>query len=137
MGTGTGRGDHEGIAEPVLYRPYEYIDRIERVLPAVDLFIGRVGASSVAEMTALGIPMILIPWSGVHQRQNAEAFARQGAAMLLDEQVFTAEKLGEVLVNFLENPGRLREMSARSRAMGNPEAARLIARMLIETGNTD
>jgi UDP-N-acetylglucosamine--N-acetylmuramyl-(pentapeptide) pyrophosphoryl-undecaprenol N-acetylglucosamine transferase len=65
-----------------------YIDNMGEVMPAADLVIARAGSTSIAEISALGIPAILIPFAhatGDHQTKNAQPLVDAGAAVLLDD----------------------------------------------------
>jgi UDP-N-acetylglucosamine--N-acetylmuramyl-(pentapeptide) pyrophosphoryl-undecaprenol N-acetylglucosamine transferase len=114
------------------YRPMAYIDHVDHLLPGIDLFIGRAGAMSLAECTALGIPMILIPWRGVHQAKNAEMLASKGAATLIYDDELNGERLYNALKTFIDDPEKRAAMAGESRKLGNPEAAGEVARILLD-----
>ncbi len=110
----------------------------ERVA-AADLVVMRAGGSSLAEVSALGRPMILVPYphAGDHQRHNAAPYVEAGAALLLADAECDGERLRESVESVLGDLARWREMAARSLAMGRPDAtARVVAmiRRLAATG---
>ncbi len=90
----TGKRDYTEVvaeagekAQPHALFPFE--NRMELVYAAADLAIARAGAIALAELEACAVPSLLIPYSiaaGDHQRKNAEAFARQGFAVVIDEK---------------------------------------------------
>jgi UDP-N-acetylglucosamine--N-acetylmuramyl-(pentapeptide) pyrophosphoryl-undecaprenol N-acetylglucosamine transferase len=98
-----------------------------------DLVICRAGAVTVAELSAAGVASILVPFPHAvddHQTANARFLADQGAAVLLHQTELTAEKLAS-LVRGLDRT-QLLGMAAKARALGKPEAARVVAERCIE-----
>jgi len=103
-------------------------------LAAADVVVMRAGASSVAEVLALGKPSLLIPYPYAaedHQTRNAEALAREGAAMLMPEKALTGAALAAALSALAADPGRRREMARRAAALGRPGAAREVASLVL------
>ncbi len=79
---------------------------------AADLMLCRSGASTVAELAAAGRASLLVPFAAAaddHQRKNAEAMVEAGAARMLTEAEFTAERLMEELVGMLRDHDGLRD----------------------------
>jgi len=94
-----------------------------------DLVVCRAGASTVAELTAVGKPAIFIPFpfaADDHQRLNAAALAEAGAAELLPQSELSAERLLERIRRHAEDPRGLKEMAERAGGFGQPEAASAI-----------
>ena len=89
--------------------------------------IARAGAITLAEITALGKPSILIPLptsAGGHQRSNAEALAAAGAALLIDEnEADAAGKIARSLEQFGGDCARLTQMSSAAYRLAKPNAA--------------
>jgi UDP-N-acetylglucosamine--N-acetylmuramyl-(pentapeptide) pyrophosphoryl-undecaprenol N-acetylglucosamine transferase len=110
-----------------------FIDRMEYAYRVSDLVVCRAGATTIAELTRLGKPAILVPYphaAANHQVENARSLAGSGAA----EVVFDHESLavlGERIVAALDDT-RLNEMSVHSKKLGKPEAAVRIAERIIE-----
>ncbi|MEA2673023.1 MAG: UDP-N-acetylglucosamine--N-acetylmuramyl-(pentapeptide) pyrophosphoryl-undecaprenol, partial [Chloroflexota bacterium] len=101
-------------------------------LAAADLVVGRAGSSTLAEATAFGLPMVVIPYphAGDHQRANAAAMATAGAATLIaDEQLDAASLLDAVSI--LDDPARLAAMAAAARSLGRPGAADAVAEIVL------
>ncbi|MDI9569629.1 MAG: undecaprenyldiphospho-muramoylpentapeptide beta-N-acetylglucosaminyltransferase [Pseudomonadota bacterium] len=95
-----------------------------------DLLICRAGATSVAEITAMGKVAILIPFPFAihdHQTKNAEVLVRAEAALMIPERELTGAGLAAAIGELAADPERLARMSARSRSLGRPEAAGEIA----------
>lgn len=96
---------------------------------AADLVICRAGATTVAEVTALGKPVIFIPFpfaADDHQRLNAESLVRQGAAEMILERDLDGKKLAQRIQHYAAAPEELARMSARTARLGRPEAAKAI-----------
>ena len=96
---------------------------------AADLVICRSGATTVAEMSAMGKPVIFIPFpfaADDHQRLNARSLVDQGAAEMIMERDLTGEFLAERISHYERHPEILRAMAEKARACGKPDAARRI-----------
>lgn len=104
-----------------------YIEDIAAAYASSDLVVCRAGALSIAELTTLGKPSILIPYelaAADHQTKNAEAVARAGGAVMLKEKELTAGVLENKVSAMLSHASELKKMAARAKAFGKPEAAR-------------
>ena len=91
-----------------------------------DLVLCRAGASTLAELTTCGKPAILVPYpyaADDHQRHNAMALQRQGAAHVILDAELTGARLYEVLEPLLRKPELLQQQAVCSRALGRPQAA--------------
>jgi len=94
-----------------------------------DLVVSRAGATTLAEIAVLGKPAILIPYpfaADNHQQTNGLWYVESGAAVLLEEQGLTAEKLGATLKEILLSPEKREKMSAAMRKLSMPDAAEKI-----------
>ncbi len=112
-----------------------FIDDMEKAYGEADLVICRSGAISIAEITALGKPCILVPFpfaADDHQTKNAEALADTGAAIVMPQSSLTAEKLAETIRGLYENRKKLAGMTERARELGRPEAAARIVDVCLE-----
>jgi UDP-N-acetylglucosamine--N-acetylmuramyl-(pentapeptide) pyrophosphoryl-undecaprenol N-acetylglucosamine transferase len=95
-----------------------------------DLMICRSGATTVAEITAIGKPAILIPFPHAadnHQVLNAALLVRSQAAEMILESELTGNVLAERILFLASNPEMLAQMAFRARQLGNPFAAGTIA----------
>ena len=115
------------------YRLEAFNDDMVSALRAADLVIARAGGG-VAELTAVGVPMILVPgaFAGGHQHHNAEPLATAGAAVVVPDAEFSGVRLATEVRRLVADPARLQAMARASRAQGRPRAALEIARELLE-----
>ncbi|TAK00494.1 MAG: UDP-N-acetylglucosamine--N-acetylmuramyl-(pentapeptide) pyrophosphoryl-undecaprenol N-acetylglucosamine transferase [Chloroflexota bacterium] len=115
------------------YRPEPFLrDEMLTALAAADLVLGRAGSSTLAEVTALGLPMIVVPYphAGGHQRANAVRLADAGAARLIEDADLDGAALLEA-TRILDEPATHAAMAAASRSLGRPAAADAVATMLL------
>jgi UDP-N-acetylglucosamine--N-acetylmuramyl-(pentapeptide) pyrophosphoryl-undecaprenol N-acetylglucosamine transferase len=113
---------------------FRFIDDMPGYFARADLLVCRSGASTVAEVAAAGKPAIFVPFPRAaddHQKRNAEAFERAGAAVLLEESKLSCETLVEAISSLLSNPARLQQMGEAARKLSHPDAARDIAKMAV------
>jgi UDP-N-acetylglucosamine--N-acetylmuramyl-(pentapeptide) pyrophosphoryl-undecaprenol N-acetylglucosamine transferase len=106
-----------------------FFDDMDRRYRRADLIICRAGATTVAEITAVGKAALFIPFpfaADDHQRLNAEALAEQGAAEMIEEKHLAAADLAERIDRFATDRTALDRMADQARKLGRPEAARLI-----------
>ena len=102
-----------------------YIHEMHLALAAADLVVCRAGAATLAEITAIGKPAVLIPYpyaSGNHQELNAVSLKKSGAAVVIKDSYLTGKILAEQVDSLLADPRRLKEMSQASKKLGHPEA---------------
>jgi UDP-N-acetylglucosamine--N-acetylmuramyl-(pentapeptide) pyrophosphoryl-undecaprenol N-acetylglucosamine transferase len=111
---------------------YRFIDDMPGLFARADLLICRSGASTVAEVTAAGKPAVFVPFPRAaddHQKRNAEALERAGAAAMLEESKLTRESFVNAVSALLSDPSRLQTMGEAARNLSHPSAARDIAAM--------
>jgi UDP-N-acetylglucosamine--N-acetylmuramyl-(pentapeptide) pyrophosphoryl-undecaprenol N-acetylglucosamine transferase len=105
-------------------------------LARAHLVIARAGASTVAELCAIGRPAILVPYryaADNHQTANAEALARAGAAWTMREAEFTPKVLAEKLIDLVKSQAQLTAAAEAARKLGAPDAAKRLADLVIAT----
>jgi UDP-N-acetylglucosamine--N-acetylmuramyl-(pentapeptide) pyrophosphoryl-undecaprenol N-acetylglucosamine transferase len=110
-----------------------FIDDMARRYAEADLVICRAGALTIAELSAGGMASILVPFPHAvddHQTANARFLADRGAALLLHQKDMTAQRLAQ-LIGSLDRP-KLLEMADKARALGKPDAARIVAQRCME-----
>ena len=115
------------------YRPFPFLhEDMTAALAAADLAVGRAGASTLAEAAAFALPTAIVPYphAAGHQRLNAEAFVDAGAAMLIEDDAFDADRLVEV-AGLLADPARHAVMSAAARELARPDAAAAVADLVL------
>ena len=126
------------LAEPMRgrYQPVPFLtDRMADALVAADLVLGRAGSSTCAEVAAVGVAAILVPYpyAGEHQRANAAYLADRGAAVLVPDAELDAARL-VTEVDGLRDDRRRGQMAGAARALGRPDAAATIAAELLAMG---
>lgn len=112
-----------------------FVDDMGRRYAEADLVICRAGAITVAELAAGGMASVLVPFPHAvddHQTANARFLAERGAAILLPQSEMNAARLAE-LIGSLDRP-RLLDMASKARALGRPDAARVVAERCIALG---
>jgi UDP-N-acetylglucosamine--N-acetylmuramyl-(pentapeptide) pyrophosphoryl-undecaprenol N-acetylglucosamine transferase len=115
------------------YRPRAFLgEEMTDVLAAADVLVGRAGASTLAEATALGLPMVVVPYphAAGHQLANARTLADAGAARLVLDEDFDSDALLDAAA-IADDPRRHVEMSAAARSLGRPGASDAVAELVM------
>jgi UDP-N-acetylglucosamine--N-acetylmuramyl-(pentapeptide) pyrophosphoryl-undecaprenol N-acetylglucosamine transferase len=110
-----------------------FIHNMPEVLAGIDLVVSRAGATTLAEITSLGIPSILIPSPYVtnnHQEKNARSLSDNGAAVLLLEKDLNNKSLVHHIDRILMNADNLKEMKMKSKKMGVPDSAKRLYKLM-------
>jgi len=121
----------------VTSRVIDFTPAMADVWAASDLAISRSGASSCAELTACGIPSVLMPYpyhKDMHQKVNAEQLVSAGGAVLVDDEkdgARNAEKLKPVIEQLMYDTDRRQKMAEAARTMGKPDAAERVAQVVM------
>lgn len=111
-----------------------FFDDLPARLAQAALVICRAGASTVAELTVMGRPAILVPYPYAmddHQRANAAALTAAGAGWLIPNAEFTAAALTFRLASLLADPAPLAAAAAAARGLGRPDAAERLADVVL------
>ncbi len=119
---------------------FKFIEDMPAAFARADLLVCRSGASTVAEITAAGKPAIFVPFPRAaddHQRVNAEALAREGAAVVVEESKLEGVWLAETIAALLGDARRLHSMSDAARGLSHPNAARDIAALAARVAGID
>jgi UDP-N-acetylglucosamine--N-acetylmuramyl-(pentapeptide) pyrophosphoryl-undecaprenol N-acetylglucosamine transferase len=111
------------------YEVVEYVDHMELAYAAADLVIGRAGANTVSELTALGLPAVYVPLpvGNGEQRLNAEPVVRAGGGLMYDDGELTPDRLRESLLMLLADADRRHTMGEAARGFGRLDADRELA----------
>ena len=112
-----------------------FIDDMAAAYAAADLVVCRAGATTLAELTALGKPAVLVPYpyaADDHQRKNAESLVRRGAAMMILDRELSPEGLSQAIASLRGEPERLKTMAESARALGRPDAAEKVVDVCLE-----
>ncbi|MEO8469967.1 MAG: UDP-N-acetylglucosamine--N-acetylmuramyl-(pentapeptide) pyrophosphoryl-undecaprenol N-acetylglucosamine transferase [Chloroflexota bacterium] len=119
------------------YRPVRFLtDGMTEALVAADLVVGRAGSSTLAEVTAAGVPMIVVPYphAGGHQRANARVLVEAGAAVEIEDADLDGPALLEA-IGILDDPASHARMTAAARSLGRPGAADALAAIVMALGS--
>jgi UDP-N-acetylglucosamine--N-acetylmuramyl-(pentapeptide) pyrophosphoryl-undecaprenol N-acetylglucosamine transferase len=138
----SGVADYELVRSAYFRQGYEakifpFMYDIENAYRAADLVICRAGATTLAEITALGLAAILIPYpfaTADHQRKNAEVLAQTGAGVMILNEDLTGTRLAEEIINLVKDQNKLSLMSANSAKLGRPRAVDEIAGIVFGLG---
>ncbi len=134
----SGQRDYQAVREAYRRQGYRamvvpFIYQMPEAYAVADLVISRAGATTLAELTALGKPAVLVPYpyAGAHQEFNAKKLEAFGAARLLMDNELSGERVAREIMGLVENETERNEMAARSKAVGQPEAARKAAELVM------
>jgi UDP-N-acetylglucosamine--N-acetylmuramyl-(pentapeptide) pyrophosphoryl-undecaprenol N-acetylglucosamine transferase len=111
-------------------RVLPFIEDMAAAYRGAELVVCRAGASTLAELTALGVPSLLIPFPHAaddHQTMNAREVEAAGGAHVLVQKDTTPRILADAIVDLLAHPAARAKMAAASRALGRPDAHAQIA----------
>jgi UDP-N-acetylglucosamine--N-acetylmuramyl-(pentapeptide) pyrophosphoryl-undecaprenol N-acetylglucosamine transferase len=111
------------------YVVVEYVDRMELAYAAADLVIGRAGANTVSEITALGLPAVFVPLpvGNGEQRLNASPVVAAGGGLLVDDVDFTVDWLRTIALPLLDDVDRRVAMGRAAAGFGRLDADRELA----------
>jgi UDP-N-acetylglucosamine--N-acetylmuramyl-(pentapeptide) pyrophosphoryl-undecaprenol N-acetylglucosamine transferase len=115
------------------YEPFAFANDLADRIRTADLVVSRAGASTLSEVSAIGVPMILVPYpyAAGHQRLNVAPYASAGGAIVIaDEEA--AGRLRGVLTSVIDDEARYRKMVEAMRGLGRPYAAEEVVRLLEE-----
>jgi len=107
------------------WRVLEYLKDMPEALACADIFIGRAGAASLAELMVAGIPSLLIPYPYAaenHQEHNAKALVQGGAAKMILDSELDGERLWKEVEGLISQPSLLTKMGAAAAALAQPDA---------------
>ncbi len=124
---------HRLGAQPPMYRCLAFMERMGEAMAAADLIVSRAGSSSIGEATALGKPLILIPYphAAGHQSYNAAEIAGAGGAVVIADAELCGPALAERILALYGDHEERTAMAQASAAWGRPGAAREIAQLVM------
>jgi UDP-N-acetylglucosamine--N-acetylmuramyl-(pentapeptide) pyrophosphoryl-undecaprenol N-acetylglucosamine transferase len=121
------------------YRPERFLGQeMTPALAAADLVVGRAGSSTLAEVAAFGLPLVVVPYphAAGHQRRNAEEMVRSGAARLVEDRDFDAQALLGAAA--IAGDRKLHDsMAAAARALARPGAAEAVAELVMAAASKE
>ena len=140
----TGKGEFDAVTQKLKDAGFSfdapnvkvvpYLYNMPQAMAMANLAIFRAGATGLAELTARGVPAILIPYPFAaenHQEFNAQALVKVGAARMILNKDLNAEILKSTLDELLAEPAALQKMAAASLSLGRPQAAAEIAELIL------
>jgi UDP-N-acetylglucosamine--N-acetylmuramyl-(pentapeptide) pyrophosphoryl-undecaprenol N-acetylglucosamine transferase len=113
-----------------------YIENMPQVFAGVSLVVGRSGATTLAELTALGMPSVLIPSPNVtedHQTKNALSLVNKQAALMIKENELSKDKLIQSMDTLMLDRPKRKDMEKRAKESGKPFAADELIQVLLDT----
>ena len=116
--------------EQLRWRVMPYISNMGQALAAADLVLSRAGASSIAEIAALAVPSLLVPYpfaTADHQTTNARYLVDAGAAVLVPDDKIDEPVFSEDLLSLVDEPARRERMRAAARGLAQQSAAAALA----------
>jgi UDP-N-acetylglucosamine--N-acetylmuramyl-(pentapeptide) pyrophosphoryl-undecaprenol N-acetylglucosamine transferase len=117
-------------AEAGWYTVAEYIDEMGDAIASADLVVARAGATSIAEITAVGRAAVLVPYpyaTDDHQTGNARAVADAGGAVIVSDRDLDGDSFARVVMGLLRDETARNAMAAAAVALGRPDAAGRVA----------
>ena len=116
----TGAKSDLGPSELPGHHLLRYCDRMDLALSAADFVVSRSGSATVSELTALGLPAVLVPYpvGNGEQRHNATDVVQAGGAVLVDDADFTPEWVASTLVPLLLDRSRIADMAVQASTVG-------------------
>jgi UDP-N-acetylglucosamine--N-acetylmuramyl-(pentapeptide) pyrophosphoryl-undecaprenol N-acetylglucosamine transferase len=112
-----------------------FIEDMAEAYAWADLVVCRAGALTVAELCAVGVPALLVPYPAAvddHQTANAQPLANAGAAQVVPESEMTPDYLATLLREWLQSRAQLAQRAAQARALAAPDALRRITEVCLE-----
>jgi UDP-N-acetylglucosamine--N-acetylmuramyl-(pentapeptide) pyrophosphoryl-undecaprenol N-acetylglucosamine transferase len=119
--------DCSGTVAPFIYQ-------MPQAYAIADIVISRAGATTLAEITSLGIPSILIPYpyaAMAHQELNANRLSSEGAAIMIKEDVLNGKQLAEEIRKLYLDKGYREKIRGKCRVLGKPDAAKRVIEIII------
>jgi UDP-N-acetylglucosamine--N-acetylmuramyl-(pentapeptide) pyrophosphoryl-undecaprenol N-acetylglucosamine transferase len=120
----------------LIYRPFGFRKDMENLYSAADLVVSRAGATTIAELTCLGLPAVFVPYpfAGGHQKENARVVVDSGGAKQIPDEL-VGEKLRDEVELLLEDKALLEEMSVKSQQTARPDASQCVVNVCCEVMN--
>lgn len=134
----TGKNDYEEVSRHLQgntqFKIFAFHDDMGKLYSASDLVVSRAGATTLAEITALGKPSILIPYpyaTDDHQYENAKMLEKNEAALLIRDQDITGQAIFNKIKQLVDNVDQLQHLANSVLDYGRPDAARALAKVVL------
>ena len=125
----------DAVTDGLVLRSVPYVEDMSEAYALADLALCRGGASTIAELTVAGVPAVIVPYPYHRDRQQerqSRVLESAGAALLLPDGATTAKKVAAIADEIFDDPTKLESMRQASTALGRPEAAAELARVVGE-----
>jgi UDP-N-acetylglucosamine--N-acetylmuramyl-(pentapeptide) pyrophosphoryl-undecaprenol N-acetylglucosamine transferase len=119
----------------LLVKVVPFVDRMDLAYAAADLALSRAGAITMAELTAAGLPAVMVPLphaTADHQAANARAVAAAAGAVVVSDDALDGPAVAGAAAPLLADPDRLAAMAAGMRSLAHPAAAEELAALVVE-----
>ena len=118
------------------YHVLPYCDRMDLAYSAADFVVSRSGAGMVCELTAVGLPSVLVPYpvGNGEQRHNARDVVQAGGAVLVADQEFDPDWVTFQLLSILQDSARIADMAVRSGSVGHRDGADRMTDLVTDAG---
>ena len=126
-------GDETSSGEKLVYQAVEYENRMSLMYQCADIVVCRAGSTTIAEVTAAGLPTVLVPLPNApadHQTANARSLEAAGAAIVVTDSQCNGEMLASILGPLLDDEAHRELMSKAARGLAIPDAAQRVARLV-------
>ena len=120
------------------YHVVEYIDAMGDAIAAADAVVSRAGATSIAEITAIGRPAVLVPYpyaTDDHQTLNARAVSQAGGAEVVSDSELGTERFRAAVMRLVRDPDRRGRMAAAAAGLARRDAAGRVARLVTDAAS--
>ncbi|KQO65080.1 undecaprenyldiphospho-muramoylpentapeptide beta-N-acetylglucosaminyltransferase [Curtobacterium sp. Leaf261] len=132
-------GGKSEIADSTLdgYRVLRYCDRMDLAYAASDFVVSRAGAGMVCELTAVGLPSVMVPYpvGNGEQRHNARDVVAAGGAVVVDDADFAPEWVTRELLGILQDRALVADMAVRSGSVGHRDGADRMTDLVVDAGH--
>ena len=118
----------------IVYMRLDSTVAMQDVYSASDLVVARAGASTVAEVSTIGIASVLVPWSGAaenHQTANASWLGDLGGAKVIDEKSVTNDQLADQVIALIDDRVKLQSLASAARAAGKQHRETTLAKLIL------
>jgi UDP-N-acetylglucosamine--N-acetylmuramyl-(pentapeptide) pyrophosphoryl-undecaprenol N-acetylglucosamine transferase len=125
----------EDVEGSLIFRPVGFVDEMAEAYAVADVALCRGGATTVAELGAVGLPAVIVPYPHHRDRQqelHGRSLEKAGAALVLLDPDATGERVAETLEPLFSNDASLGSMRKAAEAFGRPDAAQRLARVIEE-----
>ena len=118
----------------LLYRPLQFVERMDLLYEVADLAVCRAGASTVTELAVAGCAAVLVPYpyaTAAHQDANAEVLAEAGAAVVIKDAELDGRRLAREVDGLIADESGLERMRGAARSVGRADAAASLAELVL------